>query len=273
MSEQIKEKKLTRADLVKCFLIWESTSESCLSYERLMSLGFCHAMIPIINRLYDTPKDRSEALKRHLTFFNTENNWGAFIPGIVCSMEEDYANGGNVDPDMINNVKLGLMGPLAGIGDTITQGLVKTVALAIGVDMAIHGNAFGPIVFALIFGTYLLVMGIITFSQGYKLGQKVLAKISDPAIMRKITNALSILGLTIAGAMMVNNVSIVTPLVITTGETKVVIQDLLNQIAPGLLSIITVVTTFIFLKKNVNVFKIMLGLFAVAIILSLVGIL
>lgn len=71
-----KEKRLRRSDLLRCFLIWETTSESCLSYERLMSLGFCHAMTPIINRLYKTKEERAAALKRHMVFFNTENNWG-----------------------------------------------------------------------------------------------------------------------------------------------------------------------------------------------------
>ena len=266
-------KKLTRRDLIKCFLIWESTSESCLSYERLMSLGFCHAMTPIINRLYDTKEEKVDALKRHMVFFNTENNWGAFIPGIVASMEEDRANGGNVTDETINNVKLGLMGPLAGIGDTITQGLVKTVALAIGVDMAVNGNPMGPIVYALIFGTYLAVMGILSFSKGYSLGKSVLGKITDPKIMRKLTNSLSILGLTIAGAMMVNNVNIVTPLQFTVVNSTVIIQDLLNDILPGLLSVFAVVGSFYFIKKNVSIFKIMAGLFCIAIIGSLVGIL
>ena len=97
------EKKLTKKDLIHCFVLWEGFTECCLSYERLMSLGFCHAMAPIINRLYPDDKEkRVEALRRHMLFFNTENNWGAFIPGLVASMEEDYANGGNVDPEMIN---------------------------------------------------------------------------------------------------------------------------------------------------------------------------
>ena len=86
-SDVVKKKKLTKRDLMRVFLLWETTSESCLSYERLMSLGFCHAMVPVINRLYDTKEERAEALKRHLVFFNTENNWGAFIPGMICYME------------------------------------------------------------------------------------------------------------------------------------------------------------------------------------------
>ena len=266
-------KKLTRRDLIRCFLIWESTSETCLSYERLMSLGFCHAMTPVINRLYDTKEERVAALKRHLVFFNTENNWGAVIPGIVCSMEENYANGGAVTEEAINNIKIGLMGPLAGIGDTITQGLVKTVALAVGVDMAVNGSIAGPIIYALIYGGYLAIIGIITFTQGYRLGQNVLGKITDMSIMKKITNSLSILGLVIAGAMIMNNVNIVTPLIVTTGGSEVIIQELLNSILPGLLSVLTVVGCFTAIRKNISISKIMIALFIFSMLGSIVGIL
>lgn len=267
------EKKLTRSDLLRCFLIWETTSESCLSYERLMSLGFCHAMAPVINRLYQEKEERVAALKRHMVFFNTENNWGAFIPGIVCSMEEEKANGGNVSDEMINSVKIGLMGPLAGIGDTITQGLLKTVLLAIFVDMTLKGNIVAPFIYAVLLGAYILGMGYFTFFSGYRLGQNVLTRITDPSIMRKITNSLSILGLVIAGAMMVNNVSIVTPLTINIGETSVVIQGLLDSILPGMLSVIFVMLCFGLMKKNVSVFKIMIVLFVVAVAGALCGIL
>ncbi|AWM74902.1 PTS system mannose/fructose/sorbose family transporter subunit IID [Lactobacillus kullabergensis] len=271
--EVVKKKKLTKRDLMRVFLLWETTSESCLSYERLMSLGFCHAMVPVINRLYDTKEERAEALKRHLVFFNTENNWGAFIPGMICSMEEDHANGGAVSGEAINAIKIGLMGPLAGIGDTITQGLVKTIALAVGVDLATGGKLAGPIVYALIYGIYLIVLGFTTFTQGYNLGQKVLTKITDKSVMKKLTNSLSILGLVIAGAMTVNNVKITTPLKIVAGSSKIVVQDLLNSILPGMLSVLAVVICFVLLRKNVSVFKIMIGLFVVAMLCSFIGVL
>lgn len=267
------EKKLRRSDLLRCFLIWETTSESCLSYERLMSLGFCHAMTPIINRLYKTKEERAAALKRHLVFFNTENNWGAFIPGIISSMEEERANGAPINDEMINGVKIGLMGPLAGIGDTVTQGLLKTVLLAIFVDMTLKGNIAAPFIYAILFGIYLAVMGYFTFFTGYRLGQNVLSKITDQSIMRKITNSLSILGLVVAGAMMVNNVSITTPLVISYGQTSVVIQELLDSILPGMLSIIFVLGCFGMMKKNISVFKITIILFVISVAAALLGIL
>ena len=268
------EKKLTKQDLVRTFILWETMTECCLSYERLMSLGFCHSMVPVINRLYGDDKEkRIEALRRHMLLFNTENNWGAFLPGLVCSMEEDLANGGNVDEDMIKTVKVGLMGPLAGIGDTITQGLVKTVSLAIAVDMTLKGSPLGPIVFILLYGAYLLAMGIFTFKQGYKVGRSVLSKITDKKIMAKITDLLSIVGLTIAGAMIANNVSITTPLQFTVSGSEVVIQELLDAILPCMLPAVAVLTVFSQLQKGVTVFKIMIAMFIVAIVCSLVGIL
>lgn len=274
VANEMKTKKLTKNDLVRSFIIWELTSESCLSYERLMSMGFCHAMTPIINRLYaDDKEERIKALRRHMMFFNTENNWGAFIPGLVASMEEDMANGGNIDEDMIKNIKVGLMGPLAGIGDTITQGLIKTVALAIGVDMTLKGSALGPIVFMVLYGVYLMAMGIFTFSKGYTLGRSVLSKITDKKVMNKITDILSIIGLTIAGAMVANNVNITTPLQFTVSDSTIIIQDLFNSILPGLLSVVAVAGVFLCLRKNISVFKIMLIMFAIAVVGSLIGIL
>ena len=174
---------------------------------------------------------------------------------------------------MINSVKIGLMGPLAGIGDTITQGLLKTVLLAIFVDMTLKGNIVAPFIYALLMGVYIAAMGYFTFFSGYRLGQNVLAKITDNSIMRKITNSLSILGLIIAGAMMVNNVSIKTPLAINIGQTSVVIQELLDSILPGMLSVIFVMLCFGLMKKNVSVFKIMIVLFIVAVIGAFFGIL
>ena len=253
---------------------WLLGTECCLSYERLMSLGFCQSMVPIIERLYgDDKEEKIKALQRHMLFFNTENNWGAFIPGLVCSMEEEMANGGDVTEDMIKNVKVGLMGPLAGIGDTITQGLVKTVALAIGVDMTLSGSAFGPIAFVLIYGIYLMAMTIFSFNKGYTLGTSVLSKITDKKIMAKITDILSILGLTIAGAMVANNVHINTVLQFTVADSTVIIQDLLNAIVPGLLGAIAVIGVFLGLKKGTSVLKIMLYMFVIAIVASFLGIL
>ena len=114
-SEEKKEIRLRKKDLLKSFAIWELTSEMCLNYERLMALGFCHAMTPILKRLYPNKEDLSAALTRHMAFFNTENQWGAIIPGIVASLEEERANGADLSDDMDGMLAVGKLLPTLGL--------------------------------------------------------------------------------------------------------------------------------------------------------------
>ena len=184
-------------------------------------------------------------------------------------MEEDRANGMPITDDLINNIKIGLMGPLAGVGDTVTQGLIKVVLLAITVNMALDGYTFAPILFFLLYSAYILGIGYFTFSQGYKVGKNVLDKITDPNILHKLTDCLGLVGMTIAGAMIITNVGIETSLVIK----DVVIQDLLNEIAPNLLGAVATLSIFGFLRKGTSVWKIIIGLFVVGFACYFLGIL
>lgn len=272
-AEQKTEIHLRKKDLMKSWIIWELTSEMCLNYERLMALGFCHAMTPIIKRLYPNKEERAEALTRHMAFFNTENNWGALIPGMVASLEEEKANGVDISSDMINGIKTGLMGPIAGIGDTITQGLVKTILLAIGIGMAQKGSVAGPLVFFLLYTAYILATGYFTYFQGYKFGKNAFSKIKDSSIMRRITDCMCIIGLTVAGSLVASTLSIQTPFVLKMGGTAVKFQELFDQILPGFLGVAVTALVFFGLKKNVSVIKIMITMTIAGIILVALGLL
>lgn len=266
-------KKLTKKDLNKCWWIWELTSEMCLSYERLMSLGFCHAMVPIMKRLYgDDKEELSKGLTRHMSFFNTENQFGALIPGMVASIEEERANGAPYSDDMIDSLKVGLMGPLAGIGDTVTQGLVKTILLAICVDMGLKGNIIAPLIFFVLYTAYILGMGRFMFNTGYRLGRNAFSSVKDSNLIRKLTDCMSVLGMTVAGCMISNYVGIETGLAFTFGETQVILQDILNEIMPGLLSVAGVFILYGLTKKNVFVIKIIIGIAIVGILGAVIGI-
>ena len=114
--------KLEKNDLTKSWLLWVTFGQQCYNFEIMQGLGFAHAMCPIIRRLYpDDVEKRKEALERHMNYYNTENNWGASIAGIVASMEEEKANGAAISDSSINSIKAALMGPLAGIGDTVPR--------------------------------------------------------------------------------------------------------------------------------------------------------
>lgn len=272
MAEIAKRKELTKSDLMKSFMIWELTSEMCLSYERLMSLGFCHAMLPIVKKLYgDNKEEMASAMTRHMAFFNTENNWGAIIPGIVASMEEERANGADYSDETINALKVGLMGPMAGIGDTVTQGLVKTITLSVGVSMALDGNVFGPLLFFVLYTAYILGIGYFMFFKGYKLGKSAFSKITDSSIVRRFTDCMSVLGMTVAGCMVATYVGIYTSAEFTVGDTVVQLQPIFDEILPGFLSVLAVFGVYGMLKKNVSVMKIMLGMLVLGAAGAIVG--
>ena len=135
--------------------------------------------------------------------------------------------------------------------------------------MALDGYTFAPILFFLLYSAYILGVGYFTFSQGYKVGKNVLDKITDPNILHKLTDCLGLVGMTIAGAMIITNVGIETSLVIK----DVVIQDLLNEIAPNLLGAVATLTIFGFLRKGTSVWKIIIGLFVVGFACYFLGIL
>ena len=116
--------QVTRRDVLWSWILWTFFSHANYNYERLQGTAFAHAMTPIIRRLYTSPDEIRDALKRHLVFFNTEPNVGGVIHGSVIALEEQRANGAEIDDEAINSVKSGLMGPLAGIGDTISQGTI-----------------------------------------------------------------------------------------------------------------------------------------------------
>ena len=229
-------KTLSEKTLRKSWLNWVSFGQQCYNYEIMQGLGFASSMIPIINELYpDDAEARKEALERHLTYYNTENNWGAAVAGIVASMEEEKANGANITDGSINSIKAALSGPLAGIGDTVTQSLVKTCLLGICCDMALKGNALGPILFFVLMSCYTLGLSKYVFDQG-------------------------------------SNVSVVTPLVFNLGQTSVNLQAILDTICPKLLSLITVFITYRMVNKGVKPIRIIIGMFVIGIIGGLLGI-
>ena len=131
MSEQ---KKLTKSDLTSIF-IRSNFHQGSWNFERMQALGYCFAMIPAIKRLY-TGEERKEALKRHLEFFNTQPFVTAPILGVTAAMEEQKANGADIDDSAINGVKIGLMGPLAGVGDPVFWGTLRPVVAALGASIA-----------------------------------------------------------------------------------------------------------------------------------------
>jgi PTS system mannose-specific IID component len=200
-------------------------------------------MTPIIARLYKTPADISAALKRHLIFFNTQPDIGGVIHGAVIAMEEERAAGADISDDAINGVKTGLMGPMSGIGDTIQQGIVIPVALAIGmsiatggqVGVATHGNILGPLVFAAAVAAFVWGVGWLLWWQGYQQGRVAVTNILKSGALNRLISGAGVLGNFLMGALAVSFVKLSTGVVFMIGGTKIDVQGLLNSFMPNLL--------------------------------------
>ena len=164
MTEQI---KLSKADRQKVW--WRSQFlQGSWNYERMQNLGWAYSLIPAIKKLYTTKEDQAAALTRHLEFFNTHPYVAAPIMGVTLALEEERANGTDIDDAAIQGVKIGMMGPLAGIGDPVFWFTVRPILGALGASLAQSGNIMGPIIFFL--GWNIIRMAFLWYTQefGYK---------------------------------------------------------------------------------------------------------
>ena len=264
--------KLTKGDLVNTWL-WEQSDESAYNYERLQALGLTNMMIHPIKKLYPKEKQADE-LKKYMVFFNTEPHMvGPVIHGIALSMEEARANGAKISAEDINGVRTGLMGPAAGIGDTVQQGIIFPILASIGATMALEHNYFGPIMFTLIFELIIYSIGYWMFMYGYKKGKSSVVSILKSGLLDKVTNAFSIVGLMVVGTMAATRVTIKTPLVWHVGQSVIKLQSLFNQLAPSLIPLLITLLVWWLLRKKVNASIIVVGIFVVGILCSYLGIL
>lgn len=297
------ELRLSKKDRISVW--WRSTFiQGSWNYERMQNGGWAYAMIPAIKKLYKTKEERSAALKRHLEFFNTHPYVASPILGVTLALEEERANGAPVDDVAIQGVKVGMMGPLAGIGDPVFWFTIKPILGALAASLAMTGNILGPILYFVLWN--LLRMGFTWYTQefGYKAGSKITEDLSG-GLLRDITKGASILGMFILGALVNRWVSVsFTPTVSKvqlddgayidwdklpagaegiksaleqqasglslTAEKVTTLQNNLDSLIPGLAGLLLTLFCMWLLKKKVSPIVMILGLFVVGIVFHLV---
>lgn len=283
MSE--KRKTISKKALFISFLDWLNFSHSCYNYARLQAISFGEAMYWVLKDLYPTKEEIGREMEKHMIFFNTEPNVGAIIHGIVCAMEEERANfpveDNPITPESITAVKTGLMGPFAGIGDTITQGIMTPLLLSISIGMAMDGNMLAPWFFFLSSALIIWAIGWGMWSYGYQWGKEAVNRILEGGLMNTILLSASILGCTVMGALVATNVKVFTPikmLIVKATATNpagyMLLQNgLFDAILKGLLPIGVTFLTLHLLKKGWSANKIMGVLSVAAFVLGALGIL
>lgn len=241
------------------------------NYERMQNGGWCYSIIPAIKKLYKDPQDRADALKRHLEFYNTHPYVSAPVMGVTLALEEERANGAEINNQAIQGVKVGMMGPLAGVGDPIFWGTLRPICAALGASLAMGGSLLGPILFFVLFNVVRLLIRWYGIKYGYTKGTDIIQDVAGNTL-QKITEGASILGLFVMGALVNKWTTVNIPVVIsevTMQDGSVVtttVQSILDQLMPGLIPLLLTFLCMKLMKKKVNAIWIIFGLFAVGII-------
>ena len=262
------ENMLTKEDLNKCYIRLSLWGETSLNFERMQGIGFCNAMIPALKKLYTTKEDLSEALKRHLQFFNTELMFGNLIFGPTIALEEEKAENPDKIPDeLITSFKTGTMGPVAAIGDTIHWGTAWTLGMALIASMAAKGNMISIAIMLALFAAF-EVTAYLLFRLGYKTGRMSFTKIMKSGKLDELLDSANILGMSMMGVLSSNLVSLTPKLKIG----KFVLKNMLDGILPGLLPLLVVFGVYYLIKKKqVSTAKIVILLIAIGIAGSAIG--
>ncbi|WP_073507760.1 PTS system mannose/fructose/sorbose family transporter subunit IID [Streptobacillus notomytis] len=177
------------------------------NYERMQNGGWAYSIIPAIKKLYTKKEDQISALERHLEFYNTHPYVSAPVMGVTLALEEERANGIPVDDAAIQGVKIGMMGPLAGVGDPVFWFTARPILGALGASLALAGSILGPLLFFFVWNIMRFAFLWYTQEFGYQVGVKITKDLSG-GLLGKITQGASILGMFIIGALTQRWVSI-----------------------------------------------------------------
>ncbi|MGT2925509.1 PTS system mannose/fructose/sorbose family transporter subunit IID [Streptococcus caviae] len=270
-------KKVTKKDMIQTF-IYSNFQQASFNFERIHALAFCVDMIPTIKRVYKTKEEQVAALKRHLTFFNVTPAVCGPVIGVTMAMEEARANGADLDDGTISSLKIGLMGPLCGVGDPLIWGTLRPVLAAIGASMALNGQFLGPLLFFLSFNAVRLAIKWYGLTYGFKQGLGIVKNLSGN-ILPKLTEGATILGLFIMGVLVTKwtNINVSLMAYKATGSdgktTVTTIQNILDDLVPGLLPLALTFAMMYLLRKKVSPIVLIFILFAVGIVGYAAGIL
>lgn len=268
---------LTKKDIDKAAWSYIFFAQATQNFERMMGLAFCHVMEPILKKLYkNNPDEYRKALQRHMQFYNTEPQLGALIPGITIAMEEARAKGEDVSEELIVNTKNALMGPFAGIGDSMLIGTYSPILLSIAMSMCINdGNPVGPLFFCAVWLTTIVGLQWYLFHKGYDMGIGAANLFfTNKALADKITTGLTMMGLVVIGGVAATTVKAKVIYQFVSGDMTLGIQEqIFDKIMPGVLPLlVTLAVWYLMDKKKWSATKIILAIVVFSAVMVFLGI-
>ncbi|MEG0709832.1 MAG: PTS system mannose/fructose/sorbose family transporter subunit IID [Longicatena sp.] len=268
--------KITKKDLWKTFFYSEGFV-SGFNYEKQEAPGFVFSMMPVIEKIYTDPEEKKEAYRRHSELFLTEARLSHFVIGLTAAMEERNANEHDIDPVSIGAIKSALMGPLAGIGDSLYHGTLRPIMAGLAISMVIASNytsVLGPVVFVLVMALVGQALRFFGIFKGYEKGVEFVGAMQSSGLIGKMTKYAGIAAYVVIGGFVSKFVAISIPWSYTAGKTEVSIQATLDGMVPGLLPVLyTLLMVWLLKKKKANPIVLMLITMVVGIIGYACGIL
>ncbi|MDY5004009.1 MAG: PTS system mannose/fructose/sorbose family transporter subunit IID [Atopobiaceae bacterium] len=285
-------KKLSEKALAKSYHNWAYGNLTCFSQEHMQTFGYLYAMLPIVEDLYDKDEDKVNALTTYTTFFNTEPQIGTMVVGLTAGLEEARANGEPVEDETINGIRAGLMGPLAGLGDSIIVGTFIPILLGIALGLAQGGSVLGPIFYIVAWNAIMYFGMKFAYRRGYELGGSAVEALVGPQ-SEALRNSIIMVGTIVIGAVAATWISIDTALIlpglgplskVLWASSQTVSADALSSsgavtlnvfgsgIYPKILNFVFVyLCWWLMTKKKVSATKVMLIMVVIAFVGVLVG--
>ena len=247
--------------LKRVFWRWFLFGQSGWNYEKMQGLGYLYSIYPFLEKKYAKPEELKDAAKVHSQFFNTNNTMAPGILGVNIALEEQTGLAGK---DAVAGIKTGLMGPLAGIGDTLFFVIPTTIIGSVASYLALQGNPVGLVLW-LLFALVRMLFMRFSISKGYQEGVNLLGSLTNN--LNKITRAANILGLTVIGALIPSVVKANLNFEFSYGEVSLKLQSIADQIMPGLIPLLVVGFTYWLLGlKKMNSTRVIFVLIALGII-------
>lgn len=274
MSEQVKTPVLTNQDYTKSILR-SYFLQNGFNYSVYQGLGYALSIYPALKKIYaDDPDKLAEELEKNCEFYNTNPNLVPFVTSLHLSM----VDAGSEYED-VRGIKMALMGPLAGIGDSLSQFCIAPLFSTIFSSLAMSGVAIAPLGFLAAMNGVLCTLKFIVGTQGKKLGTTIIDKLSES--MGLISETANLVGVTVIAGLVATYVKMKVNINFAAGaavegvkQSTVNIQSLLDGIAPALLPVLyTALMYYLIKKKGMDTYKLVIITVILGVALSYFGIL
>ena len=265
---------LTKKDCVKGAIRWSLMAVTTFNYDTQLAPAVVFGIGPLLRKIYKDDDEYVEALNNHYKYFNTMPWLANIVLGATLALEDKE---GITSLDAVQNIKVSLMGPLAGMGDTIWQGVVIPILLAVCIDLTRSGsgNVWGAVIYAVVIVVAAYALSYWNFMFGYKAGSEAIMDFLEKGILNKLIKGASIMGCMVMGGLIVNYVKAVCGLKIVSSTTTYSIQtNFLDQVCPSILPLaVTLLVYYLMNKKRWSSLKIIGLIVVIGIVGGVTGIL